>query len=462
VIPELKGSLEENILTLIGWDDQRAPALLLRLDPALFSTRIYREIAQEAYKHITRYGSAPHTHLYDLLEERLQRGDEGKLMRQTLDQMRELAAEIQPRFVLDQLDHFIELRTMSVALVAASEALSRGDTRKAREALYNRAMEQNNTAGTWLAKPEQSLRFMDKRDEDWFPSGVDVLDNAGVVPARGAVYMMIAPAKRGKSWFLIETGKQAMQHNHRVLHVTLEMPEEQVAQRYVQSVFALTATESKLVQTINFDNSSHDGTKLLLSEPRMTESITDIGRARLTPQVRALSQRGALLIKQFPSGSLTVAQLDAYLDSLARTDKFVPDVVLLDYPALMAVDSSNYRIDIGRVAVGLRGQAIRRNHALVTVAQGNRSASSALRVDRSHVAEDFSQIMTADTVLTYSQTEAEKKLGLARLFVDAARSVRDGFTVMISQNYETGQFAIDSTRMDGHIEAAVKKLSEPK
>jgi hypothetical protein len=54
---------------------------------------------------------------------------------------------------------------------------------------------------------------------------------------------------------------------------------------------------------------------------------------------------------------------------------------------------------------------------------------------------------TSDIIITYSQTAAEKNLGLARLFVDKARHERDKFGILITQSYRTGQFVLESTRL---------------
>ena len=56
-------------------------------------------------------------------------------------------------------------------------------------------------------------------------------------------------------------------------------------------------------------------------------------------------------------------------------------------------------------------------------------------------------VCTADFFVTYSQTAAEKRLGLARLYVAMARSEQDGFGVLVSQSYKTGQFVLESTRL---------------
>ena len=187
------------------------------------------------------------------------------------------------------------------------------------------------------------------------------------------------------------------------------------------------------------------------------EIIAAGSRDKLRGKLRSI--RGKLLIKEFPTSTLTMGQYNAYLDMLERTEGFVPDLVLIDYPDLMALDTSSLRIDTGRLFRQLRGVAVARNHALVTVTQGNRSSDSARVVTTSMVAEDWSKIGTADTVLTYSQTSEERELGLARVLVAAARDQQDKYIVLISQSYATGQFCLDSVYFSKFLEEEVDRLS---
>jgi replicative DNA helicase len=174
--------------------------------------------------------------------------------------------------------------------------------------------------------------------------------------------------------------------------------------------------------------------------------------------MRAFKKRARLRIEYFPSGTLTMAMLNALLDKLERVDGFVPDLLILDYPDLMALDRNNLRISLGSLFVSLRGVAGQRNLALVTATQGGKEAAMANTVNATHVSEDYSKIFTADTIVTYSQTPKEKKSGLARLFVAAARASKDGFIVLISQAYAIGQFCMDSTFMGEHIEQHIERL----
>jgi replicative DNA helicase len=454
----LTGSLEENVLTALCWHEAHAPALALRLRPELFSTRAYRKIAETAFDHIARYGTPPRAHLPDLLEDALRRGDEGKLLWQTIEAMQRLEPELQPDYVLGELDRFIAIREMSLAVERAADALHAGDLEEAQQALYSSAPQPNMSSGIWLADPKQSLRFLDQKEEDYFPSGVEVLDDAGVRPARKTLFLVMAPTKKGKSWWLVEIAKQALLHRKSVLYVTLEMSEQQLAQRLVQALFAMTRDKAKTLRVPLFRR-SETGAMNISFEELSPEVLDASSKKVVAKKLRALQKRPPLLIKEFPTGTLTTAQLSAYLDAIKRQHDFTPDVLIVDYGDLMQISREHLRVDTGRAFVELRGIAMQRNLALVTATQGNRQSANARVVNHTHVAEDWSKIATADTVCTYSQTAEEKKIGLARILVSAARDARDQYLTLISQCYDTGQFCLDSIYMSAYVQTEVDRLT---
>jgi hypothetical protein len=154
-----------------------------------------------------------------------------------------------------------------------------------------------------------------------------------------------------------------------------------------------------------------------------------------------------LVIKRFPNRTLTIAMLTGYLDMLDRVEHFNPDLLCLDYAKLMRVNSRNaqeFRISVGENMEKLRGLAVERNMALVTADQLNRKGYGAEQARSSHIGEDWSQVHTADVVLTHSATEAEMRHGLCRIFVDHARTESDKFGILVSQNFGIGQFGLQA------------------
>jgi DNA primase len=75
------------------------------------------------------------------------------------------------------------------------------------------------------------------------------------------------------------------------------------------------------------------------------------------------------------------------------------------------------------------------------------------------VSEDISKVNTADTVLTYSQTEQEHRVRMARLYVDYARNAERGTTILMSQSYATGQYVLDSALMQNVYWERLKQVT---
>lgn len=455
----LTGATEDNVLTALCWSESHAAAIAVKVPPELFSTRAYVRIAEAAHTFLQRFNEPPRGHIRDLLEDRLMKGEEGKLLRRTLDAMEVLQAELKPEYVVEQLDRFIALRELSQAVEGAADALAKGDLQAAQDALYVPAANRSTSSGTWLHDPKRALRYLDAKEDDLFSSGIDVLDSNGVRPARKRMMLLIAPPKRGKSWWLVNVGKANLMRRKRVLHITLEMPEEEVAMRYVMAMFALSEGKASTLRVPAFRSDGNGGYSSIDFDTISAEELSAKTRPIIAKRLRALKSRARLLIKEFPTASLTIPQLNAYLDALKSTENFVPDLVIVDYPDLMAIDSTALRTDTGRLFKELRGLAMMRNIALVGATQGNRDSESAKTLKLKNVAEDWSKIMTADYILTYSRTEQERKIGLARIGVEAARGARDGWSALVTQSYEIGQFALDSVYMNNTMFAELKKAT---
>lgn len=457
----LKEGTEDNVLTILCFSEQYAPAIAMRITPHIFSTRHYRKIAEHAIAHYERYQKPIGVHLRDLMEKELKRGDDGLLLASTIDDMENLHPELQGEFVVQQLDQFIEKQELTKALEKALDALAANDLPKARSAISETGFKQVDTPGIWLSEPEQALKFLEKREEDFFPCGIGVFDDLGILPARGTLFLFIAPSGTGKSWWLVNVGKEALLHRKSVLHITLEMSEDLVAQRYIQALYAMTRSDAKAhasrIPVIGRDKLGRpNGLSFETLSPQVLSIET---RAQVAVKLRALKRRPPILIKQFPTSTLSISQLNAYLDFLSKVHNFRPDLTIIDYADLMEIDASDVRLDTGRLIRQLRGTAIQRNSAYVTASQGNRSSTTARVVRGNMVAEDFSKIQTADVVLTYSQTEAEYEIGVARVLADKVRNERGKMTAMITQNYDTGQFCLDSTIMSNELRDEVTRLS---
>ena len=279
-------------------------------------------------------------------------------------------------------------------------------------------------------------------------------------PTTGKMLLFLAPAKRGKSWFLVQLGKMAFLMRKKVVHISLEIEPEEVAQRYYQALFgASKRDDTNKVSSLKLDKKGNIdqviGNTIDIPFNFASEAIRDELQARVGHFGTRASN---IIIKRFPMRSLTMDHLESYLESLEALEKFTPDLVIVDYPKIMKIDAKNPRMSIGFIMEDLRGMSQRRNFALAVVHQGNRSSMEADMVKATHASEDWSVVCTADFLITYSQTAAEKRRGLARLFVDMARSEVDQIGVLITQSYKTGQFVLESTRLNDSYAALMEAM----
>lgn len=463
----LSVSLQENLLVLLCFSATAAPVIRAAIEPRLFGQAAYREIALRAFEYIDRFHEPPAEHLPDLFDEELQGGgpqaqEYGTLLEALYDQR----PNVNEQYALSQLEKFVRQQSLKSSIIAASEALQAGDLERADTVLTDglRTRMQAVQPPTTL-EDGLNLVYAKQVRQDITPIGIKELDAAQLGPARGEFLLFMAAPKRGKSWFLIHMAKQGIVHRKRVLYVTLELSAAQIAGRMLQALFSVSRNEAHIEVTRfksdEFGNLIHFDRDKIRDRLRLSD---DASRPLVQKKLASLHGRNNFAVKQFPPGSLTVPQLIGYLDVMEQQYQFVPDMLVIDYPDYMKINSkssADYRIANGALYNELRGIAVDRNIAVVVASKSNRQGAKARLMDETHAAEDYSRIYTADTVFTFSQAPREKKLGIGRLFASNTRvGLRDGFVLIISQAYPIGQFCLDSVKINSKYEGLLEKAAE--
>jgi replicative DNA helicase len=454
----LSRGVQQDLITLLCFHDQSAKIIRNAIELSLFDDGVYRVIADAAYRYIDKFQCSPKQHIADELEAVLDGSDKSKAnaFEKTLVHIFDSYETINPDYALSRMFNFMRRQKFRAAFIDAAELIQRDESEETmdivEQKLYEvlRAPMSKYDTGIYLSNAQRVLEFLNKSDES-FSTGIQEFDRFGLGPQRKELHLFIAPPKRGKTWWLIHLGKYALIHKLKVLHVTLEISEERTAQRYLQSLFAMGKRYDDFPQTrfLVDDSNKFDGFKFEKIRPRMAFEDEKIDKKLIKHVGKFGTRLDRVLIKEFPTGSLTVRKLESYMDQLETTEGFIPDLLIVDYPDIMDIDPRNFRLDLGKVYVDLRGIAVRKNIAVAVATQMAKAGTQKKTANETDVSEDWSKIFTAGTVLIYNQTLEEKELGLARLGVAVARHEADNFGIVISQNYATGQFCIDSSRLLG-------------
>lgn len=464
----LNGTLQENLIALLAHSDKHGKLIAGMIAPDQFEGD-YRIIAERCMEYWRVHRQAPKMHTADLFDDILEdkNNRRANTYRRILTAMMALDGQINIDYVISKLTAFTRMQSLKSAILKSSEQLqAKQETALPEiEKIWHDLLKTNVATfepGSRLGDVSSFIEYMETQYGE-FLLGIPELDRMQIVPSRGTVLIFLAPAKRGKTWFLINVGRTiAVVNRKKVVHISLEMSEEQVKQRYYQSLFGATKRKGSI---INRRLEKDDDGRLAAIEDEEVEPDFYLNNRReieneLNVHLSSLGSRiNNVIIKRFPPRTLTTETLDAYLDNLEATEGFIPDAIILDYIGIMKTDPRNHRITLGRVLEDFRAVCVRRNVAGVTAHQISKAGAESASTSSTHVAEDWSMIGTADIILVYAATDAERKLGLGRLRVTNARDSEDGFGVLLSQNYASGQFIIDSVRLDNDYFDMLKDLA---
>lgn len=438
---------QQNIVCLLTFDTENCLLVRNAITPELF-TGVYKKIVERVIAYIDKYKAAPQEHIADELETYLA-SEDGDKYREVITSIYSFKPNYNAQYIIDQLIAFIKKRNFEIAMYDAAGLNAKGHILEAQEVLrksfdVNLALFDPGIQVTDLHILAKSLE-----EEDIFPTGIQALDDMGVGPGRKQLLVYLGVKSSGKTWYAIQAGRMAAILNHKVAHISLEISKEQVLQRYIQNLLGITRWHYNALRTPMFvRDGNHDVIRwdMAIIDPRNLEeaNILEHVETRLQKFGHRLNN---IWIKEFPPSSLTMAGLRTYLDGLERTQNFMPDEIIIDMPRNMKLNIDNFRLSIGQMFIDLRGLAVERNAALITMHQVNREGDGAKFITGRHISEDWGILGTADTGLIYNQKPMEHKSKIARLYVDRGKSVRSQFTVLMAQNYDIGQYCVDSAKL---------------
>lgn len=464
----LTRTLQENLVTLLAHSDTYGRIVVNLVEPQLFEGEL-RVIAEHCIDYWRQQNQAPKQHTQDLVAHILDDPSNRKAAtyRSILIEMLKLSESINGEYVVSKLGSFHRTQRLREAVLRSAQRLEASNELAIAEVeeiwddiLHTREIDFK--PGLYLSNYERVIENLQHRQVEFY-TGIKEFDQRRFVPARGAVTLFLAPTGRGKSWYLIDQGVRALLQHKKVVHITLELTEDEVAQRYYQRLFSMPKRWEKdlLVPVMNpdklgrFESASHEEV-----EPDFTWEDAAIADELATRINHAGARFDNLIIKKFPMRSLTTNGLRAYLDTLEVVEHFIPDMLLLDYIGVMRTDPKNHTNSLGRTGEEFKGICEERNVAGITAQQTGRISALSTTVSMTQISEAWALTNSADQVAVYSCTTEEHKRGLARIYIAKARSEEDHFGVLITQSYKLGQFCIDSMLLESKYFDYLKDMKE--
>lgn len=452
----LTAPLQESILALLSTDNEHGRLAATLLEPSVFDDA-YQDFAGRVLSYIKQHAKVPgKAHLDDLCDDILNNPKHKKHAHYVsiISGILTLSdSGINTDYLLSRITDFKRRQTLkSAVLLAAERYQDENETMVSDvEGILYKALKERvvqTDTGVFLNDATRALKFLSS-PVSAYTTGIKAFDARNVGPTPGQMLLFIGGTGVGKSWWCVDTAKRCLMQGAKVAYITLEMSVDEVLERLWMNFFALSSRNEPF-DTSEFVFDKHGRVKDLKTTTRRSRMTLDSTRASAYLS-RKIKQGGTrfsnLVVQDFPANYLDVGGLDNYLDELMLAHKFIPNVLILDYPDKMKLNRNDLRLSLASTYTSLSGLLKGRNLAGVFPTQTNRRGWDATTVKGSMVGEDATKIMIANKVVIFSRTTEEKARGLARMSVLKNRGDEDGFTVLITQSYKSGQFMLDSTRM---------------
>lgn len=239
----------------------------------------------------------------------------------------------------------------------------------------------------------------------------------------------IAPAKRGKTWWLMASAFIAALKGFRVLFVSLEMSKKQMTRRFWQMMTGRSRYGETAPWPVFVEQGEGSWAIQDREVPTKKVETAPSGIADIQAGIRRASRHGRLELRAFPTGTLSVRGLEAEITTMETYENFTPDVIVVDSADIM--DHGNSRVEVrhqlNKTWQDLRGLGLKRGCLVITASHtGTETMDGEKDASAKNVSEDRRKVAHITKLVAINQTEAEKARGIYRI---SCSTTRDGAVI---------------------------------
>lgn len=254
---------------------------------------------------------------------------------------------------------------------------------------------------------------------------------------------ILAPQKRGKSWWLLYISNCALFAQLKTLFISLEMPKIDMVTREYQYLTSSAIDGTQLIDIPYFTKDSDEYDIEYKTKKFKNLCLSSINKK--TDKLLHMIKKGILKLEAFPANTFTINDLYDYLTNLEYYDNFIPDVIVIDYADILLPSVRNeYRHQLDNIWKGLRSLAQIKNCLVVTASQSSKIGLSH-DIDAKDIAEDGRKLGHVTHLICLNQTKEEYDKGIMRVSVPIRRSGKTiNSEVIVLQCLEIGRPYLDS------------------
>lgn len=279
------------------------------------------------------------------------------------------------------------------------------------EAARNKGMDILTIGHRFFSEFEQRLLSRENRDEvRRLSTGIPELDTVMYGGLKNKqMGLVVGGSGRGKSIFLEWLARVAVVLGQQVVYYTLELSEEDIADRFDALFCHIKPQELKAMNTQVYE--------------------------KLHPMHERFGNN--LIIKEYPEDVASINTIKAHYKQLASIG-VKPGLVIIDYLDLMKPHRhySDINQEQAAIAKACRGMTKEFDTRVWSALQLNRGGMVQETPDESGLAGSISRMYTADALIIMAQNKEEREDNVMRLFVKKNRNGPSERTIKIATDFE--------------------------
>lgn len=276
----------------------------------------------------------------------------------------------------------------------------------------------------------------------------------------GRLYVMFGPAKRGKTFWLMEWFYQGIVNRRNCLYFSLEMSKGEVDERFKSKITQQEFRADKISSCFPVVDCIHNQSCECDRDerPKNSKPVINVSNGvledwkknqdhiicthcRFIPELKEFfhpshwamyesfepmtlmsavkAQKGFDIMYgdsyryvTYPIGTVTIRDIENDIKEYESVRGMPPDVVIIDYADIIKKDTSvsdKAYIQTGNIWMQLSALAKSKNIVVVTASQGNRGSSNKNRLEPGDIAEDWSKVTILDGLFAINEENFNKK-----------------------------------------------------
>ena len=496
---KVDSSQERQMLIGLIISDNVCKSLIHIIDPNILQASYSARIIKWIKSYYSHYDKAPGRYIEDIFNQNKKDIEEAEAtlisrLLESLSEEYETAKQFNSKYIIDKSLNYLTERALKTHKDNIDRCIETGKFKKA-EAIIANYKKITQVTSKWINPfdPKQINATFENDGDKLFKLPGVLGDLIGWFE-REYFVAIVAPSKRGKSWFLLELAVQSVINRFKVVFISLEMNDRRIKNRFYRNLSSSIENKTKIQypcfdcfsnQIGDCDRRERTNSIQLIKDgddplpihdekmkyrpctycrtndpsyyiPATWFEIDERQEFNLNTIRKKIKKTGKMYgdnkirFLAYPRFSASITDLERDLDILEFTEEFIPDVIITDYIDIFkpSDNTGEYRHNIDQLWTHHARMASQRHALVITANQASKKSWDAQNVLASDSSENYRNSAHVDIMLTLNQKDEEKKMGVMRVAVvtHRDREFHQKDDVKILQQLSAGQILIDSER----------------